>query len=110
MRNLQLTICGYLVGNIWMSNAECSKPFNYDVTREAKRYVGGKPTLRDHVLAATNDGDFQSCLIAAGGLIATVTKRTKTGSIKRTRCFDLSQFHSIADCLRNDWDGPYEDE
>ena len=34
MQTTSITIRGYVVGNIWMPNAECYKEFNYDVLRE----------------------------------------------------------------------------
>jgi hypothetical protein len=36
----RVTIHGYLVGNIWMPNAECYKDLTYDVTREQERAPG----------------------------------------------------------------------
>lgn len=107
-RELHLSIHGYLVGTIWMPAAECFKPLTYDLTREDARFT--EPgTLRDHVLRATNDGDFQSCEIADGVLVAEMVTRTATSTKRRTRQFDLSRFPSIADCIRTEWEGPVYD-
>ena len=104
-----LEIRGTLVGPIWMPACECYKPLSYDIGREQARTVGGKMTLRDHVLRATNDGDFQHCEIADGVIVATFKRATKNGYNTRTRYFDLARFPSIADCLRLDWGGPIGD-
>lgn len=102
---LNLSIRGYLVGQIWMPATECWKDLTYSITREDTRF--SEPlTLREHVLRATNDGDFQSCQIADGVLIAETTRRTKTGITKRVRSWPLDRFPSIEDCIRTDWDGP----
>lgn len=104
------TIRGHLVGNIWMPNAECWKDLAYDITGEDVRFT--EPcTLRDHVLRATNDGDFQHCEIA-GGFIETVATITKGERVyRRTRLTALDDCRSVADMVRTDWDGPiYDDE
>jgi len=50
MSDVQFTISGYLVGDIWMPATECYKDLHYDLTREDARFT--EPgTLRDHVLA-----------------------------------------------------------
>ena len=90
---------GYLVGNIWMPNCECFKELSYSLDDQSSRW-SERGTLRDHVLAATNDGDFQSCNIAHGELVITRTK----GRRKVTRSFPLSMFPSVADCLHSDPD------
>ena len=101
---------GYLVGAIWWPvGAECWKDLAYDITREDARF--SEPgTLRDHVLAATNDGDFQGCTIAQGELIA--TSRTiawdDSGRVLRETTrrhhWPLDRFKSVADCLHDDPD------
>ena len=99
----QITIRGFLVGTIWMPAAECWKELDYDVTREDARFT--EPgTLRDHVLRATNDGDFQGCDIAQGELIVTRTTISGGTRITRTRAFPLTLFPSIQDCLHDDPD------
>jgi hypothetical protein len=103
-----IRIKGYLVGNIWMPDIECYKRLSYNLTRENER-LSEPGTLRDHVLRATRDGDFQSCSIADGVLLVTRTKQNKTGTVSRTRAFPLRMFPSIADCLNEDWAGPTED-
>ena len=103
--NLQLSIHGFLVGHIWMPAAECYKPLAYDITAEDERFSESL-TLREHVLRATNDGDFQSGAIADGYIKATVTKLQGASVVKRTRCFPLNRFPSIEDCRKDDWEGP----
>lgn len=107
----RITIHGYLVGGIWWPyGAECYKDLSYDILREQDRTVGGKMTLREHVLRATNDGDFQSCEIADGYLEIRIRKPDKTGRTIRTRMFPLDMFPSISDCVKSDWSGPeFED-
>lgn len=102
-RTSQISITGYLVGNIWMPGAECWKHLNYDVTAKSWNW-GEKGSLRDHVLAATNDGDFQSCNIACGELVITHTDDTGPTRRRWTRVFDLKMFPSIADCVHDDPD------
>lgn len=110
MAQAQISIQGYLVGDTWMPNCEAYKPLNYDVTREARRHVGSKATLRDHILAATNDGDFQGAEIAWGELVVRTHKRRGDTYITRTRVWPLDKFQSVADCIRADWDGPLSDD
>ena len=60
---------------------------------------GNRPTLRDMVLKATNDGDFQSCEIADATVTfeRTVYGETRTRTVKRH--VDIRQFPSVADCV-----------
>lgn len=98
-------IRGYLVGDIWMPQTECYKPLSYSVSDQEARW--SEPgTLREHVLAATRDGDFQSCEIADGYLetVATIVRNGRRYT--RSAIRDLSSFPSIADCIRSDWSGP----
>lgn len=98
-------IRGTLVGGIWWpAGAECWKPLRYDATAGQRRTVG-KMTLRDHVLSATNDGDFQSCRLAD----ATLEITTRHGSRTRSRIFPLDMFPSVVDCILPDWGGPAGD-
>jgi hypothetical protein len=111
--DMQITLTGYLVGKIWMPARECWKHLSYDLTREDARFT--EPgTLRDHVLAATRDGDFQSCSIAEGYLHVQITKIQQTGTAlktyRRTRSFPLTMFPSVKDCINTEWDGPTYDE
>ena len=96
---VNISIRGFLVGTIWMPAAECYKPLDYSLTDQQCRTVG-KMTLRDHVVRATNDGDFQSCTLALGELVVT----TRNGRRTTTRTFPLARFPSIADCLHPDGD------
>jgi hypothetical protein len=111
----QITITGYLVGDIWMPAIECWKRLDYDLTREEARFT--EPgTLRDHILAATNDSDFQSCSIAHGELTVTRTTVSLDNHTRRTkrvtRSWPLEHFPSIRDCLHNDpdWWPTFDDE
>ena len=100
-----VSISGFLVGDIWMPATECYKPLHYSLTDRAHHYPDGG-TLRDHVLRVCQDGDFQSASIADGELIVTVHRHDDRGTYRRTRRFPLSKFPSVADCVRTDWDGP----
>ena len=103
--NYSISLSGYLVGPIWWPSEECYKRFDYNLTDEESRW--SEPgTLRDHVLAITNDGDFQHCEIADGILEITTYKTNR----RRSRIFDLSMFPSIADCIKSDWCGPSFDD
>lgn len=101
---MQINITGFLVGPIWWpAGAECFKRLSYDVTREDARFL--EPgTLRDHVLRATNDGDFQGCAIAQGELTITSTRCDGATRVTRSRTWPLDRFPSIADCLHEDPD------
>jgi hypothetical protein len=103
-----ISLRGFLVGPIWWPmGAECSKPLSYSITREDERFT--EPgTLREHVLAATNDGDFHGATIAHGELVVTVHRDRR----KIVRSFPLDRFLSIADCLHGDpdWYPDYGDE
>jgi hypothetical protein len=92
-----ISLRGFIVGPIWWpAGAECFKPLSYSITRESKLLDGG--TLRDHVLRATNDGDFQHATLA----LAEIVIERRTGSRRVIRSFPLSHFPSVADCLHPD--------
>jgi hypothetical protein len=111
----RITITGFIVGPIWWpSGSECWKDLKYDATDQQAR-TDGKMTLRDHVLRASMDGDFQSCSLAAGELhIETTHVRASGTVVRRRRSWSLYDFPSIADCLHEDRDWlpcwPDEDE
>jgi hypothetical protein len=111
---IQYQINGYLVGNAWMPSAECYKPLAYRFVREdsfrPSPFSDTQETLRDAMLEATRDGDFQSCDVADGFL--TITKTVQRGATMRkvSRHFPLSMFASVSDMVRNDWDGPNVDD
>lgn len=96
-----VTIEGFLVGAIWWPQTECYKSLNYDATDQQAR-TDGKMTLRDHLLRATMDGDFQSCTIAQGMLCIDVTSEKNGRRTTRSRWWPLSRFPSIADMLHPD--------
>jgi hypothetical protein len=108
---VSIEIRGTLVGTIWWPvGAECWKDARHDVTGHAARCINGdaakgKPSLRQHVDAMVNDGDFQGAEIADGELIITIRKPGRS----RSRSFPLTMFPSIADMRRDDWEGPYCD-
>lgn len=92
---------GFIVGPIWMPAVECYKPLDYSISDERRRW-SGPGTLRAHVLAATNDGDFQSATLAHGELVI----ERRAGNRRVIRSFPLSHFPSVADCLHpagDDW-------
>lgn len=70
MRTLrQYVLRGDLVGHIWMPNAFATKPVEYRFRRPENpdspfRERDEHDTLRDALLAVTNDGDFRSCTLA----------------------------------------------
>lgn len=99
-----ISIRGFIVGPIWWpAGAECYKRLSYDLTREDRRFL--EPgTLRDHVLSATNDGDFQHATIALGELVIETRKRGAGRETVKRRTWPLSRFPSIADCLHPDGD------
>lgn len=103
-----ISIRGYIVGKIWWpAGAECYKELEYSITREDSRF--SEPgTLRDHVLRATNDGDFQSATLAHAELIVECRRDRR----RVIRSFPLSHFPSIADCLHpdgEDWCPQHDD-
>lgn len=100
-----ISLRGYVVGSIWWPvGAECFKPLNYSITREDQRFT--EPgTLRDHVLRATNDGDFQSTTLAQAELVI----ERRNGARRVIRSFPLSRFPSVADCLHPDGEDWFPD-
>jgi hypothetical protein len=91
------SLVGDLVGPIWQG-VECTKALNYNLTREDGRFVQ-HGTLRDHVLNATNDGDFVHCNVA--GALKTVLTIRKGGRVyTRVRWTDLDRCKSVADMVR----------
>lgn len=87
---------GFIVGPIWWpADAECYKPLHYSVFDFTER-----GTLRDHVLRATQDGDFQNATIAHGELVL----ERRTAGRRVIRSWPLSKFSSVADCLHPDGD------
>ncbi len=100
MKRTIATISGQIQGPIWMPACTCTKDFT--VSEDDLRYSdGSRPSLRDMVLKATCDGDFQSAEVSFGHLtIEMLIPRTDgKGYTSRKRHFDLRQFQSIADCL-----------
>lgn len=104
-----ITIRGFIVGPIWWPmGAECYKPLRYSITSEEKRW--SEPgTLREHVLAALRDGDFQSATIAHGEIVVEMIRERR----RVLRSFPLSHFPSVADCLHpdgDDWCPQHDDD
>lgn len=103
-------ISGYLVGNIWMPNVEAWKTLDYRLSEEDSRFTS-PGTLRDHVLRATNDGDFRGCDIADGVLITVATIHKPDGRVyRRERLTPLERCSTVADMVRSDWNGPICDD
>jgi hypothetical protein len=111
MMTISITISGYLVGSIWMPAVECFKHVVYDATDRQARSVG-KMTLRDHLLAMTNDRDFQSCNVAGGELTLTAFKGNGHKWTHRSVSYPLDKFPSIADMIHPDpdWAPIFDDE
>lgn len=100
---------GFIVGPIWWPvGAECFKPLDYSLTDQEARW--SEPgTLREHVLSATRDGDFQHATLAHAVLVV----ERRLGSRRVIRSFPLSHFPSVADCLHpegDDWCPQYGDD
>lgn len=103
-------IRGQIQGPIWMPTITCTKYFT--VSKDDFRYSdGSRPTLRDMVLRATNDGDFQSADISFGTLTIELIRPRKdgTGYSTRKRNWDLRRFASIQDCIVAEDDVEYAD-
>lgn len=67
--NRQYILRADLVGHIWMPNVFAAKPVEYRFRRPENpespfRKRDEHDTLRDALLAVTNDGDFRSCALA----------------------------------------------
>lgn len=98
--SIKAEIRGWIQGKIWMPPVTCTKHFH--ISEVDFRYADGKkPTLRDMVLKATNDGDFQSAELSEGELILTMVlpRADKKGSITKTKTFNLRWFPSVSDCV-----------
>ena len=90
MLQTHATIHGQIQGTTWMPAYTCTKDFT--VSEDDFRYSdGSRPTLRDMVLRATNDGDFQSANVSWGHLTVEtiVTRKDGRGTLTRKRHFDL---------------------
>lgn len=95
-----ISLRGFIVGPIWWpSGSECYKPLSYNITDHDARW--SEPgTLREHVVAAVCDGDFQSASLACAELVI----ERRAGNRRVIRSFPLSKFPSVADCLDPDGD------
>lgn len=104
-----MKLSGFLVGEIWEPEVECFKQLDYDLYAQQSRTVG-KMTLRDHLLAATNDGDFMWCVVADGRLDISRTWYRDGRHHNVSRSIPLIAFPSIADMLHPDpdWGPVYE--
>ena len=98
-----ITLQGTIAGTIWMPAATCAKHFKVvdkpGPWGDFHYSDGSRPTIREMVLKATNDGDFQSCSIIDATV--TVERRTagRNGETVRRRHFDIRQFPSVSDCV-----------
>jgi hypothetical protein len=102
---------GYLTGTIWQG-CEAYKPLNLKFVRHEEErpspWIPAHETLRDAAIAATNDGDFQTCKIVDGFLRCKA--RSKPGYIVHERTYELRHFPSVADIVELDWCGPEWEE
>ena len=103
---------GQIQGRIWMPSVTCTKSFS--VSENDFRYSdGSRPTLRDMVLRATNDGDFQSANVSWGWLTveAIVKRKDGRGQVSRKRSWDLRSplLAFIADSIVPEDDIEYAD-
>lgn len=98
MVNIEVSIVGTVQGKIWMPAVECEKEFNIS-KRDFNYADNSTPTLRDMALRATNDGDFQGCMIADGCLMLKTTRHSKKGHTTRVVYHDLNKFPSIKDLM-----------
>ena len=98
---------GYLTGTLWQG-CEAYKNLNLKFVRnETDRpspWIDAHETLRDAMLAATSDGDFQSCKVADGFLRCKT--RSRLGYIVHVRTYELSRFPSVADMVNEKGCGP----
>jgi len=86
------TLYARIAGDIWMPQTLCWK----DVKLTDFRYSdGSQPSLRDMVLQATNNGDFQSCgLVDAYVLI----RHYRRDRVVEKRLFLSPESLTISDC------------
>lgn len=99
---------GYLVGNLWQG-CEAWKPMAYDITREDKRYTT-PGSLRDHVLVATNDGDFVHAKLADCDLVTVATINRGGRPYQRVRVVSLEDCPTVSDMVEPHWAGPSLDD
>lgn len=107
-RHVSIAIEGFLVGPIWQPSVEGYKPLAFDVDSHRKRCTssdGSRYTLRDAMLEATRDGDFQYAAVAQGVLRVTSTRAGTDGRrVTHSRAWPLARFPSIRDMLHDDPD------
>ncbi len=98
-----VTVTGTIAGQIWMPAVTCGKTFK--LTSQPGPWGdfhysdGSRPTLREMILRATGDGDFQSCQVIDATVRFERVTQTLTGSKTRTRNMDIRQFPGVADCV-----------
>ena len=112
-----ITLCGEVVGTIWMPAVECTKAFRLELIRiprnsKTRTYPGIAPRsmeitcLRDALLHLTNDGDFQSCAISWARLEVSHYFEGETrgsGTIRaHTRVWELRGKGADADCFKEE--------
>lgn len=110
----RISLEGALCGKIWWPVGQLfGKHLSHSFAADVRAW-GGQGTLRDHVLRATNDGDFQGAELTADTFLVIQRISRKGATVKtRTRHFPVSMFPSIADCVNtdaysNDFMGDYE--
>lgn len=107
-RHVSITIEGFIVGPSWMPGTECYKSLHFDVVGHRGRCTssaGDRYALRDAMLEATRDGDFQSAVVAQGMLHIDSTRIGADGRrVTHSRAWPLERFPSISDMLHDDPD------
>lgn len=93
-----VSISGIIAGDIWMPCVTCTKPFT--VGEQDFRYSdGSRPSIRDMVLQATNDGDFRGASILDATVVFERISMDSPTKIIRERSMDIRLFPSVADCV-----------
>ena len=94
---LSFALVGQVQGRIWQG-LECVKEINVRFAKSEARCTmqDEYATLRDAVLAVTNDGDFQSCHLSPDTQLRVVVSKPN-GS--RVRYIPVTMFPAIADCV-----------
>lgn len=64
-----ITLTGTIVGRIWMPGIICRKEFRLTFTPDDRLFTTRWTGLRDALLEATRDGDFQACGLEEAALI-----------------------------------------
>lgn len=102
MTHIEVSVSGYICGNIWMPDAKCGMPINASITDQRDRFSEPGATLRDCLdsILMKNGGDFQCTMFTADTVIIVKSESaTKTSRSVRTRYWDITSFPSVADLV-----------